>query len=195
MPAGLHDRAADNWEPLLAIADLAGGPWPEQARAAAVGLSGGQDDDTDNIRVLLLADIREVFADRGVDRISSEDLTLALVGLEERPWAEYSHGKPLTQAKLARLLRPFGVVSGSVRLPDGRTPKGYVLERFTDAFARYLPSKAPHRHNVGAARDHGDFEGATDGGRGVYEDPSKPSRGAACGGVALSNPPSWGARL
>jgi hypothetical protein len=30
VPAELHDRAADNWRPLLAIADLAGGDWPEK---------------------------------------------------------------------------------------------------------------------------------------------------------------------
>jgi uncharacterized protein DUF3631 len=52
------------------------------------------------------------------------------VELEERRWADYSHGKPLTKAKLARLLRSYGVVSRSVRLPDGRTPKGYLLEQF-----------------------------------------------------------------
>ena len=32
MPDGIEDRNADVWEPLLAIADLAGGEWPERAR-------------------------------------------------------------------------------------------------------------------------------------------------------------------
>ena len=40
VPDGLNDRAADNWEPLLAIADRAGGDWPERARKAALALSG-----------------------------------------------------------------------------------------------------------------------------------------------------------
>ena len=40
IPTGLDDRAADNWRPLLAVADLAGGPWPERAREAAQQLSG-----------------------------------------------------------------------------------------------------------------------------------------------------------
>jgi uncharacterized protein DUF3631 len=78
----------------------------------------------------LLGDIRVVFKDRGVDRISAQDLALALVALEQRRWAGYSRGKPLTKAKLARLLRSYGVVWRSVRLPDGRTPKGYLLEQF-----------------------------------------------------------------
>jgi putative DNA primase/helicase len=40
MPDALNDRAADNWRPLLAIADLAGGEWPVRARDAACLLSG-----------------------------------------------------------------------------------------------------------------------------------------------------------
>ena len=40
VPEGLNDRAADNWEPLLAIADRTGGEWPERARKAALALSG-----------------------------------------------------------------------------------------------------------------------------------------------------------
>ena len=34
MPVGIEDRAADAWEPLLAVADAAGGDWPKKARAA-----------------------------------------------------------------------------------------------------------------------------------------------------------------
>jgi putative DNA primase/helicase len=190
MPAGLHDRAEDNWEPLLAIADLAGGKWPKRAREAASALLGG-DEDTGGLGVELLGDIRVVFEDRSVDRISSEDLVLALVGLKERRWAEYSRGKPLTMAKLARLLRPYGVVSGTIRLPDGKTPKGYLLDRFTDPFARYLPAyipptEAPHRHNVDWARVSEDFESATAGGCGASENGPEPRRDAGCGGVADS---------
>ena len=36
IPDGVADRAAEVWEPLLAIADEAGGHWPATARAAAV---------------------------------------------------------------------------------------------------------------------------------------------------------------
>jgi hypothetical protein len=38
-PEALHDRACDNWRPLLAIADLAGGDWPQKVRSAAQTLS------------------------------------------------------------------------------------------------------------------------------------------------------------
>jgi hypothetical protein len=124
VPDELHDRGQDNWEGLLAIADLAGGEWPELARKAALALSGGADAADDTRNVQLLSDIRDVFKAKAVDRLSSEDLTSELISLDDRPWADYSRGKPLTKTKLARLLRPFGVVSGSIRLPDDVTLKG-----------------------------------------------------------------------
>ena len=59
MPAELHDRAADCWRPLLAIADVAGGDWPLRARAAAIAMS-GEETDIDSASVLLLKDIHEI---------------------------------------------------------------------------------------------------------------------------------------
>ena len=38
LPAGVEDRDADVWESIIAVADTAGGDWPERARAAAVAL-------------------------------------------------------------------------------------------------------------------------------------------------------------
>src|SRR5439155_12893052 len=87
VPANLYNRAADNWRPLLALADAAGGAWPERARAIAA-----QTVDADQAkRVGLLADIRDVFQARGIDRIKSADLAAALVAIEGHPWAE--HGR------------------------------------------------------------------------------------------------------
>jgi putative DNA primase/helicase len=71
MPPHLHDRAADNWRPLLAIADLAGGPWPARARSAAVQLSGSKGD-AETPAAALLADIREVFKAADVPESSRE---------------------------------------------------------------------------------------------------------------------------
>src|SRR5262245_46230983 len=70
VPGVLGDRAADNWRPLLAIADLAGGDWPDRAREAACVLSGESHDDA--IGVELLKDIRLAFAE--ADAIRSADL-------------------------------------------------------------------------------------------------------------------------
>ncbi len=64
MPPGVEDRPADVWEPLLAVADCAGGEWPVLARDAATHLTMGQGDEP-SLGVLLLTDIRQVFADKG----------------------------------------------------------------------------------------------------------------------------------
>jgi putative DNA primase/helicase len=60
LPEALNDRARDNWEPLLAIADLAGGHWPAEARRAALELSAEKPDDR-SMAEELLADIRNIF--------------------------------------------------------------------------------------------------------------------------------------
>jgi putative DNA primase/helicase len=137
IPEGLHDRAADNWEPLLAVADLAGDPWPARARAAAASLSG--EAESEAASVLLLQDIRAVFEECGEDKISSSDLCAYLAKLEHRPWPEWGkQKKPITQPALAVLLKPFGITPTDVRI--GKSLKGYKLEQFTDAFNRYIPS-------------------------------------------------------
>jgi len=42
LPNALNDRQQDNWEPLLAVAMVAGGNWPAIATAAALKLSGSE---------------------------------------------------------------------------------------------------------------------------------------------------------
>ncbi|MBC8337055.1 MAG: DUF3631 domain-containing protein, partial [Alphaproteobacteria bacterium] len=138
-PSELHDRAADNWRALLAIADRVGGDWPARARATATELSKSGDDD-DSARVMLLADIHGIFAERDTDRIVSADMLAALVEREDRPWPEWRHGKPLTARGLAKLLAPFGIAPGTIRNEGGRTAKGYRRGQFDDAFSRYSPN-------------------------------------------------------
>ena len=131
----LNDRAADNWRPLLAIADLVGGTWPEEARWAACLVSGEEQDGA--IGVELLRDIRSTFGDDDV--IRSSDLVAKLTADTERPWAEWKHGRPLTQKQLAGLLAPFHIISLTVHppgLPDG---KGYRRIDFEEAWAAYCP--------------------------------------------------------
>lgn len=134
MPAGLNDRQEDNWRPLLAIADLAGGHWPTRAREVALLFSGVQAEESTS-SVELLADIRVLF---GGQKVVSTDVMLdGLLELTERPWPTWSRGKTMTARHLAGLLRPFGIRSGSVRVGD-LTPKGYTLADFKDSFNRYL---------------------------------------------------------
>ena len=139
MPIGAFNRIADNWRPLLAIADAAMGEWPRRARRAidSAATTGG---DEQSVREVLLADIHGILAERGVDRLSSAELVEALVAIEGRPWAEWRAGKPISPNGVARLLVRFNIVPETIRVGD-RTPKGYLRARFDDAFQRYLPNR------------------------------------------------------
>jgi putative DNA primase/helicase len=140
MPDSVLNRAADNWRPLLAIADEAGDKWPAGTRLAIQYTSAAAAGDEQSVRVLLLSDIRAIFTERRLDRLPSAELVEALVVIEGRQWAEWKAGKPITANGLARLLAPFGIKPGTIRTAGG-TPKGYQLTQFEDAFARYLPGK------------------------------------------------------
>jgi putative DNA primase/helicase len=139
MPDGIYNRDADNLRPLLAIADVAGGEWPERARNAA--LAGREADVDEGSRLeLLICDIHGIFAASDhLDRIASADLITRLVEIEPRPWAEYGRtGKPITQNKLARLLAPLKIAPTRQRLADGSNVRVYDRWQFEDAFARFV---------------------------------------------------------
>jgi len=137
LPEGLDDRAADVWEPLLAIADLAGGAWSAGARRAAEALSGIVDE-TD-ILVELLRDIRDILSESDSDVIATKTLLEQLVALEDRPWGEWRRGQELTARGLARLLGPLGIRPDRHETITGRL-RGYRRDAFRDALARYLPA-------------------------------------------------------
>lgn len=140
MPEHLDDRARDNWEPLLAIADLMGGSWPREARAASVLLAGAVDAEDKSEGILLLGDIREIFDARDEDKIRSKDLVDQLVSLESRPWGERGRlEKPLTPISLGQKLRPFGIRPGTMRVSPIETAKGYERKQFEETWETYLP--------------------------------------------------------
>jgi len=149
LPDALSDRQQDVWEPLLAIADLAGADWPGRARAAAISLHSSRSDENNSI--LLLAGSREIFDGQG--SIRSTDFIRGLVALENGPWAIW-WGKDLADAdgnpekadaifkklgaKLAGELKLFGIEPK--RLRDGATTfRGYDREAFEPHWERYLP--------------------------------------------------------
>jgi putative DNA primase/helicase len=151
MPGGLNDRACDNWRPLVAVADLAAGEWPAWARMAALFLSENSDEAENSALIQLLEDLKDLFSKRGVDRLSSAEIVEELGAIEERPWVEWRRGKPLTQRQLAKLLSSLSITPRTIRI-DAVTAKGYLIEQFSDPFARYLPlrSVTPSRASVDA---------------------------------------------
>jgi putative DNA primase/helicase len=147
LPNQLHDRAVDCWEPLVAIADLAGGRWSERARLAALELSEANDD-AETTATRLLADLRELFAGEASDVLFSEEITAALGKMENRPWPEWKAGKPISKVQIARLLSQFKTPLGIPIRPEtvrreAVRAKGYTRDKFTDAFKRYLAPAWP----------------------------------------------------
>jgi hypothetical protein len=135
MPAGVDDRDADVWEPLLAVVDIAGGAWPKRARAAAVALVAVAREVEPSLNIRLLADLRTVFGDE--EQMTTKRILAELCLLEDAPWNDLK-GKPLTDNQLARRLRQYGVKSKVIRVGT-TTPRGYVREDLYDVWRRYLP--------------------------------------------------------
>lgn len=134
LPEHLADRPADVWEPLIAIADAAGGIWPGWARQAALALEADRRTADVSLGIRLLADIQSVFGQE--EKMATVTLLERLNALEESPWANI-RGAPLDARGLARRLRRYDVSSKSVRLADA-IAKGYERADFADPWARYL---------------------------------------------------------
>ena len=141
LPPSAFNRLADNWRPLFAVAEIAGGDWPQRAADAFTKLTGKEDSDAQGIGTVLLADIRQVFAETRAARIFSKTLVETLCAMTDRPWPEAHRGKPITENWLARRLHGFEVNSRTLRIGDDRA-KGYEAADFKEAFERYLPSGA-----------------------------------------------------
>ncbi|RLV68826.1 DNA primase [Streptomyces sp. CBMAI 2042] len=143
MPEGVTDRPADVWEPLLAVADAAGGTWPARARAACLDLiNAGQDNDEASLGVRLLTDLRDtVFC--GADRVPTAVILEILLRMDDAPWGDLDD-KPLNSRTLAKLLGQYAtpaikpIKPRGIRTPSG-TPKGYYAEDLMDAWTRYCP--------------------------------------------------------
>ncbi|MEV0561958.1 DUF3631 domain-containing protein [Dactylosporangium sp. NPDC050588] len=136
----LEDRAADTWEPLIAVADLAGGEWPARARTAATVLTAEAEDSGQvSTRIRLLTDIRAAFTTLGDPAAATTaDLLAALNDDPEAPWQGFGPAG-LTGKRLGDLLREFGISSSTIRFPVGQA-KGYVRDAFLDAWQRYCPA-------------------------------------------------------
>ncbi|GHU18697.1 hypothetical protein FACS189475_04600 [Betaproteobacteria bacterium] len=185
LPARLNDRAQDNWEPLLGIADLAGGLWPEQARNAALVISGASDENG-TIGNELLADIQEVFETKRVERISTADMIEALCADDEKPWATFNRRKPISPRQIAKRLREYGIASKTVRI-GYETPKGFERSQFEDVFIRYLSIPPSTSATTQQSSNHAGFAVADREPVAATQNPSAtpealPSQG--CGGVA-----------
>lgn len=136
MPPEIQDRTADIWEPLIAVADMVGGEWPELARNAAVILTAKAKDVELSLGIKLLMDIRKLFL--GLDVMATSDLLAELARIEDSPWATINGGHPLNSYGLSKRLKEYDIKSDDIRF-GGRVLKGYRKGDFADAWEMYLP--------------------------------------------------------
>ncbi len=146
LPDGISDRPADVWEPLIAVADAAGGHWPKRARAACVQLvTASKANDKGSIGIRLLADLRDVFA--GAERLLSAELLSKLAELDDAPWADLD-GKPITARALARMLGDYVTADNdpikprNIKTGPKSSAKGYYAADLADAWLRYCPPRS-----------------------------------------------------
>jgi hypothetical protein len=190
MPKGIYNRTADNWHPLLAIADLAGGEWPERARQATIELSreGG---DAESARVQLLADLRELFDAEASGVLFTKEILADLSKRDDRPWSEWKNGKPITGRQVATLLKPLGITTNQTVRRGSDHDKGYRREWFDDVFVRYLPAlqSVTRRQVVDSAAFH-DFRSVTSKNNVTDGSSQNASVSAGCPRVTDQEPPS-----
>ncbi|MEZ5499993.1 MAG: DUF3631 domain-containing protein [Steroidobacteraceae bacterium] len=142
MPRGVVDRPAEIWEPLIAIADQAGGAWPLMARDACVALCADAEDRRLSLGIRLLADLRTLF--KGQEVIGTQAILQRLAdgadyGLDpDAPWGDI-RGRPLTVRALSSMLKGYGVGPTKVKVA-GSAVQGYRRDQLHDAWQRYLPS-------------------------------------------------------
>ncbi|MCB4859521.1 DUF3631 domain-containing protein [Sphingobium sp. PNB] len=137
LPDSIADRDEDVWGPLIVVADLAGGPWPDLGRQAAISaVKSAKANSKPSLGVQLLADIRTCFGD--ADRMTTADLLDKLLADDEAPWGDL-RGRRIDARNLGKMLREYDIRSITIRMPNGQTPKGYKREAFHDAWKRYLP--------------------------------------------------------
>jgi Protein of unknown function (DUF3631) len=164
MPAGVVDRPADVWEPLITIADLAGGGWPHLAREACKAFVTGARDDTETVGIGLLRDLREIWPRVSgtsgttgtplastvpvvpdvpdtvaglVPGVATDELLTRLHRMDESPWAARHDRPALDSYRLSKLLRPYEVKPGKIRLGE-RSVRGYHAADLSGPWNSYL---------------------------------------------------------
>jgi putative DNA primase/helicase len=165
---------------------VAGDEWLKIGTTAAVKLSGSESV-VQTIGTELLSDIKEIFEEKKIDRISTSELIKALCADGEKPWATYKRGLPINPRQLASKLKGYGIHSKSIRTSDTETPKGFERHQFEDAFSRYLPhppENIRHTPQPAPVQDLRGFQSATEGCDVADKNWCKPAILNKCCGVA-----------
>ncbi len=153
MPPGVVDRPQEIWEPLLAVADAAGGDWPAIARKACTVLCSTENDTSISLGVRLLTDLKTIFQNH--TQMATKQMLEQLVNGnqimgdsegdrrldDDAPWGDL-YGKAIDSRKLARLLRQYGVKA--VKIKIGSTAlQGYRVDELSGPWKRYVHTDIP----------------------------------------------------
>ena len=134
LPAALAPGQSKCAEPLVHIADAAGGTWPAKVRAALVAVFNLADA---NPELQILFDLRVIFGEKNnPEYLATADLLSELHKLDSRPWNAWTSK---SGRRLAAHLRPFGIVSQRVKLDQEQDFMAYLRKDFEDSWERYLP--------------------------------------------------------
>ncbi|OBI90965.1 DUF3631 domain-containing protein [Mycobacterium sp. 1245805.9] len=136
MPKGVEDRDADIWEALLAVADLAGPGWANDARVSAVTLVTDSKTRQPSLGILLLHDIKKVFARARTDKLTTDGVISGLINTPDSPWSRIRKGEAIDPTYLASKLRDYDIGPKAQRIKDD-VFKGYSRAQFEDAWKRY----------------------------------------------------------
>lgn len=190
---GVRDRLEEGLRLLLAIADAAGGDWPQRARAALRELAGVSTANANTHGIELLRDLRGVFGER--EELATVELLNGLFAIEESPWASWwadgrADGDPqpsrAAAMKLARMLRPFGISSSDIGASSARH-KGYRRADFAETFARYLPPEVAQVAHTAQPRQEQALEGRAHSTRGSdLDEAASPHEHSVCATCATS---------
>jgi hypothetical protein len=149
LPDGIVDRLAEIWEPIIAVADAAGGHWPERARQAATYFAAIANERSPSLGIKLLQDLKTVFGDQA--QMFTEDILDALNAMDESPWSNIK-GEPLDARGLAYRLKQYGAQSRQIRV-GFQTRKGYAASDLWDAWQRYVPPSTPGDSETSETRE------------------------------------------
>jgi hypothetical protein len=155
-----NDRQIDFSIPLLAIGRAMGGRKEAQLLLAIQAVLRAGGDSPEAAGVLLLHDLRQILAQHCEANPQSEvkDLVITsarlvqqLTALPDSPWNGEGNFRPLTQYRLSRLLRPYGVLP---QLTGAKRVKGYSWAKLSVACDHYLPATDPIFADSGLSPSH-----------------------------------------
>jgi putative DNA primase/helicase len=132
-----NDRRRDNFTPLWRIAGALGGPWPERIAAAYASQAVAADEDDEPAHVLMLRDVLAIFDQKDAVELPPSEIIGELLLMEDRPWVDFKHGKPITVHGLARLLKAFKVRT-NFRKFYGKSARVYLRKDIAAASEPYV---------------------------------------------------------